>query len=66
MVQNIALVTDYGLISVFNSSMVIDRGTTLSWARVPRFGCHLRCEMIDLNFGGSRILDFVIRSAYFG
>ena len=24
-----------------------------------------RCERIDLNFGGSRILGFVIRSAYF-
>ena len=25
-----------------------------------------RCERIDLNFGGSRIFGFVIRSAYFG
>ena len=25
-----------------------------------------RCERIDLNFGGNRILSFVIRSAYFG
>ena len=25
-----------------------------------------RCERIDLNLGGSRILGFVIRSAYFG
>ncbi len=25
-----------------------------------------RCERIDLNFGGNRILGFVIRSTYFG
>ena len=25
-----------------------------------------RCERIDLNLGGSRILGFVLRSAYFG
>ena len=77
MVPKIALVTDYGLISVFIRSMAgatgIDRGPA---CRGPGFGWmspdrEIRsqsqmCERIDLNFGGSRILRCVIRSAYFG
>ena len=77
MMPKIVLVTEYGLISVFNRWMAgatgIDQGTSLSWARVRvtspdheiRSQSH-RCERIDLNLGGSLILGFVIRSTYFG
>ena len=73
MVPKIALVTDDGLISVFNRSLAgatgIGRGPAF---RGPGFGWtspdreikpqSQRCERIDLNLGGSLILGCVIRS----
>ena len=72
MMPKVAVVTEDGLISIFNRSLAgatrIDRGTS---DRGPGFGWmspdreirsqSQRCERIDLNFGGSRILGFVIR-----
>ena len=61
----VALVTDDGLISISYRSVAgatgIDRGTSLSWARVwvdvtyerEIRSQSQRCERIDLNSGGS-------------
>ena len=79
MVPKIALVTDDGLISVFNRSLAgatgIGRGGGAA-IRGPGFGWtspdreiksqSQRCERIDLNLGGSLILGCVIGTTYFG
>ena len=77
MVPKVSLVTVDGLISIFNRSLTVATGKDRGPAyRGPGFGWtspdreirsqSQRCERIDLNLGGSRILGFVIRSAYFG
>ena len=78
MVPKIALVTDDGLISVFNRSLAGATGIYVGGPafRGPGFGWtspdreiksqSQRCERIDLNLCGSLILGCVIRSTYFG
>ena len=78
MVPKIALVTDDGLISVFNRSLAgatrdrsggpAFRGPGFRWTSPDREikSQSQRCERIDLNLGGSLILGCVIRSTYFG
>ena len=78
MVPKIALVTDDGLISVFNRSSVgatgigreggACRGPGFGWTSPDREikSQSQRCERIDLNLGGSLILGCIIRSTYFG
>ena len=71
MVPKIALVTDDGLISVFNRSLAGATGIGRGGAAFRGPGCEIksqsqRCERIDLNLGGSLILGCVIRSTYFG
>ena len=69
MMPKVAVVTEDGLISIVNRSLAgatgIDRGTSFGfgWTSPDREirSQSQRCERIDLNFGGSRILGFVIR-----
>ena len=76
MVPKIALVTDDGLISVFNRSLAgatgigrgpACRGPGFWWMSPdPEFKSQSqRCVRIDLSLGGSLILGCVIRSTYF-
>ena len=71
MVPKIALVTDDGLISVFNRSLAGATGICRGPAcRGPEFGWtspdreiksqSQRCERIDLNLGGSLILGYIV------
>ena len=76
MMPKVAVVTEDGLISIFNRSLAgatgIDRGGGGPACRGPGFGWmspdreirsqSQRCERIDLNLGGSLILGFVVRS----
>ena len=77
MVPKIALVTDDGLVSVFNRSLAgatgIGRGPAccgsgFGWTSPDRDikSQSQRCDTIDLNLGDSLILGCVIRSTYFG